>query len=158
MLGLEGRANEVAIRLLHGYDNKEIAKELGCSLRTIKSHTSRLYLRFGILKGYKRAVLAVMLQKEELGDIYLEPQELRVKITKRQKDVVSLIAQGYKNAEIGKILGTTEHVVKNYLRYLYDEIGLSTRIELAMWAHQKQAEGAFQIIPFDEENINAIST
>lgn len=38
-----------------------------------------------------------------------------------------------KNGEIARVVGTTEHVVKNYLRVIYDKLGLWNRVELALW-------------------------
>ena len=43
------------------------------------------------------------------------------------------IVQGYKNKEIATQLGTTEQVIKNYLRNVYDKIGVSDRLELALF-------------------------
>jgi len=48
---------------------------------------------------------------------------------------VALIVQGYKNKEIASQLGTTEQVIKNYLRNVYDKIGVSDRLELALFYH-----------------------
>jgi DNA-binding NarL/FixJ family response regulator len=45
----------------------------------------------------------------------------------------SLVAHGLKNSEIAKTIGTTRHVVKNYLRVIYDKLGLWNRVELALW-------------------------
>src|SRR5947207_2289140 len=47
--------------------------------------------------------------------------------------IVALIVQGYKNKEIATQLGTTEQVIKNYLRNVYDKIGVSDRLELALF-------------------------
>jgi DNA-binding NarL/FixJ family response regulator len=43
------------------------------------------------------------------------------------------VAQGLKNSEVASEIGTTEHVVKNYLRVIYDKLGLWNRVELALW-------------------------
>jgi len=41
--------------------------------------------------------------------------------------------QGLTNREIGKIIGTTEQVVKNHLRSTFDTLGVWSRLELAMY-------------------------
>jgi DNA-binding NarL/FixJ family response regulator len=51
----------------------------------------------------------------------------------REQRVIELVAQGCKNSEVAKALGTTEHVVKNCLRVIYDKLGLWNRVELALW-------------------------
>lgn len=47
--------------------------------------------------------------------------------------VIELVAQGLKNSEVASAIGTTQHVVKNYLRVIYDKLGLWNRVELALW-------------------------
>lgn len=37
------------------------------------------------------------------------------------------------NPQIGDSIGVSEHVVKNYLRAIYDKLGFSNRVELALW-------------------------
>jgi len=51
----------------------------------------------------------------------------------REQRVIELVAQGLKNSEVAQAIGTTEHVVKNYLRTIYDKLGLWNRVELALW-------------------------
>jgi DNA-binding NarL/FixJ family response regulator len=51
----------------------------------------------------------------------------------RQHLVIELVAQGLKNSEVAEIIGTTEYVVKNYLRVIFDKLGLWNRVELALW-------------------------
>jgi hypothetical protein len=37
------------------------------------------------------------------------------------------------NRDIGKVIGTTEQVVKNYLRTTFDKLGVWSRLELALY-------------------------
>ncbi len=53
--------------------------------------------------------------------------------SQREQLVIELVAQGLKNREVADAIGTTEHVVKNYLRTIYDKLGLWNRVELALW-------------------------
>ncbi|HXY11728.1 MAG TPA: LuxR C-terminal-related transcriptional regulator [Terriglobales bacterium] len=53
--------------------------------------------------------------------------------SEREQRVIELVAQGLKNSEVAQAIGTTEHVVKNYLRTIYDKLGLWNRVELALW-------------------------
>jgi two-component system nitrate/nitrite response regulator NarL len=53
--------------------------------------------------------------------------------TDREEQIIELIARGFANKEIGKMVGTTEGVVKNYLRVIYDKLGVWNRYELALW-------------------------
>ncbi len=69
---------------------------------------------------------------------------VRDRLTPKELRIVALIVQGYKNKEIAKQLGTTEQVIKNYLRNVYDKIGVSDRLELALFTihHRILAEAA----------------
>ena len=69
---------------------------------------------------------------------------VRDRLTPKELKIVSLIVQGYKNKEIATQLGTTEQVIKNYLRNVYDKIGVSDRLELALFTihHRMLAEAA----------------
>jgi len=48
------------------------------------------------------------------------------------------VAEGLKNKEVADAIGTTEHVVKNYLRVIYDKLGLWNRVELALWYESRR--------------------
>ena len=56
----------------------------------------------------------------------------------REQRVIRLVAQGLKNREVAEAIGTTEHVVKNYLRVIYDKLGLWNRVELALWYESRR--------------------
>jgi DNA-binding NarL/FixJ family response regulator len=78
-----------------------------------------------------------------------EPEDLvgarvRDRLTPKEMKIVALIVQGCKNREIGLRLGTTEQVIKNYLRSIYDKTGVSDRLELALFTihHRMLAEAA----------------
>jgi DNA-binding NarL/FixJ family response regulator len=59
----------------------------------------------------------------------------------REQRVIELVAQGLKNKEVATEIGTTEHVIKNYLRTIYDKLGLWNRVELALWYEARRHEG-----------------
>ncbi len=58
----------------------------------------------------------------------------------REGVIIRLVAEGHKNREIATFLGTTEHVVKNDLRVIYDKLGFWNRVELALWYEARQHE------------------
>jgi len=69
---------------------------------------------------------------------------VRDRLTPKELKIVALVVQGYKNKDIATELGTTEQVIKNYLRNVYDKIGVSDRLELALFTihHRILAEAA----------------
>jgi DNA-binding NarL/FixJ family response regulator len=68
----------------------------------------------------------------------------KVQLTPKESLIVSCVTQGMKNKEIAVRVGTTEQVVKNYLRKVYDKLGVADRLELALYclnhrvAHKEQ--------------------
>ena len=58
--------------------------------------------------------------------------------SEREQRVIQLVTEGLKNKEVADAIGTIEHVVKNYLRVIYDKLGLWNRIELALWYESRR--------------------
>jgi DNA-binding NarL/FixJ family response regulator len=55
-------------------------------------------------------------------------------LTKRELSVVTLVAEGRSNKDISQELRLSEHTVRNYLFRIYNKLGVSTRLELAVYA------------------------
>jgi DNA-binding CsgD family transcriptional regulator len=51
-------------------------------------------------------------------------------LSKRELDVVRLLAEGLSNREIGERLKLSQHTIKNYLFRIFDKLGVSSRLEL----------------------------
>jgi DNA-binding NarL/FixJ family response regulator len=58
----------------------------------------------------------------------------------REHRIIELVAQGLTNRAVADALGTTEYVVKNHLRTIYDKLGLWNRVELALWYEARMQE------------------
>lgn len=60
------------------------------------------------------------------------------RLSPKEMAIIACITQGKRNKEIAFQLGTTEQVIKNYLRKIYDKLGVSDRLELALYClHNK---------------------
>ncbi len=55
------------------------------------------------------------------------------RLSPKELAIITCITQGKRNKEIAYQLGTTEQVIKNYLRKVYDKLGVSDRLELALY-------------------------
>jgi two-component system, NarL family, nitrate/nitrite response regulator NarL len=55
-------------------------------------------------------------------------------LTKRELDIVSLVAEGCQNKDIATRLGIAEDTVKRHLTNIFNKVGTSTRLELALFA------------------------
>ena len=72
---------------------------------------------------------------------------VRDRLTPKEMRIVALIVQGCKNREIAVRLKTTEQVIKNYLRSIYDKTGVGDRLELALFTihHRVLAKAAAEV-------------
>jgi DNA-binding NarL/FixJ family response regulator len=57
----------------------------------------------------------------------------REQLTYREIKVTTLVWQGRTNPEIAVVLGTSEQVIKNQLRSVFDKLGVWSRLELALY-------------------------
>jgi DNA-binding NarL/FixJ family response regulator len=68
-------------------------------------------------------------------------------LTKRELSVVTLVAEGRSNRDISQELRLSEHTVRNYLFRIYNKLGVSTRLELAVYALNQRDSGQLQPPP-----------
>lgn len=124
------------------------------------------YLRRGVKGIINRAIspdlLVRCMRKVQGGEMWLDNQGVswvieayksqatmltsprpKNRLTDKEMLIVSCVAQGMKNKDIANEIGTTEQVVKNYLRRVYDKLGVSDRLELALYCvHHRLLENA----------------
>jgi len=55
-------------------------------------------------------------------------------LSKREEEVVHLVAEGLVNHEIAEQLHLSDHTVKNHLFHIFDKLGISSRVELVLYA------------------------
>jgi DNA-binding NarL/FixJ family response regulator len=122
----------------------ELTELYGLVYRNV-SKTALLETVRQVIRG-ERSIHPVQVNKDA------EPEDLvgtrvRDRLTPKEMKIVALIGQGHKNREIGLRLGTTEQVIKNYLRSIYDKTGVSDRLELALFTihHRTLAEAASEV-------------
>jgi two-component system, NarL family, nitrate/nitrite response regulator NarL len=60
------------------------------------------------------------------------------RLSAKEHAIIYCITQGKRNKEIANQIGTTEQVIKNYLRKIYDKLGVSDRLELALYCLHHQ--------------------
>lgn len=75
----------------------------------------------------------------------------KARISDKEMLIISCVSQGMRNKEIAHEIGTTEQVIKNYLRKIYAKLGVQDRLELALYSvhHKMQptAKPAPQLVP-----------
>lgn len=112
--------------LITGASDKEIAQEVGIATRTVKQHVMHMMQKLAVPNRIELALLALNVSVPET----ISHPEL---VTNPKLCIVAgLIARGRTNREIAATLGTTEQVIKNYCRRIYDIFGVWSRLELAI--------------------------
>jgi len=143
------RPHRAKVLLFTGSEDREAfveAMKLGCA---------------GILmKTSEPGLIAKSIRKVHEGEIWLDantttalirqfatPAEARAvpaedtevtrdhpQLSHREREVIVLIAQGHKNKEISEKMFITEQTVKNHLHNVFDKLGVSDRLQLALYA------------------------
>ena len=122
------RDQQVMNLLVQGCSNKEIGDQLNISPSTVKQHLRMLFVRAGIVDGRKRVKLARSVHE---GDSAVMTPCAGLNLMESQISI--LVSDGLTNREIGKIVGTSEQMIKNHLRSAFDKLGVWSRLELAMY-------------------------
>jgi len=112
----------------------------------------RLGARGVVLKQSATDLLVKSIHKVYSGEIWLDqhmtaevmkafsksseagPRRDKPLLSDREKEIVQLVAQGFRNKEIGEKLFISEQTVKNHLHNIFDKLGVSDRLELALYA------------------------
>src|SRR5258708_6835577 len=122
------------------------AMKLGCSGIVLKQTATEL-----IVKSIRKvnsgeiwldshttaAVMRQFAQPGELGGPGNGKSRERSPLSQREKEIVALVAQGYKNKEMAEKMFISEQTVKNHLHNIFDKLGVSDRLELALYAIHK---------------------
>jgi DNA-binding NarL/FixJ family response regulator len=123
------------------------------------------YLRRGVRGILARAVSPELLvrcvRKVAAGETWLDKQgvnwvieayrtqalqgtapQRQLRLSEKEMMIISGVTQGMKNKDIASEVKTTEQVVKNYLRKIYDKLNVADRLELALYSmHHRLLDG-----------------
>lgn len=66
-------------------------------------------------------------------------------LTKREEELVELVAQGFTNRDISQQLKLSEHTVRNYMFRIFNKVGTSSRLELALYALNRREDARTNI-------------
>jgi two-component system nitrate/nitrite response regulator NarL len=122
------------------------AMKLGCSGIVLKQTAPELIVK-SIRKVHggeiwldSHTTAAVMRQfaaPGEIGGTGSSKGRERSPLSHREREIVQLVAQGYKNKEMAEKMFISEQTVKNHLHNIFDKLGVSDRLELALYAIHK---------------------
>ena len=153
---LAGTSNAIPELLRLAPDVKLIVQ----AVATDENHTVELYRR-GVRGIISRSIspdlLVRCVRRINAGETWIDNQSVnwvieayraqaaalvsprnQPRLSPKELAIITCITQGKRNKEIAFQLGTTEQVIKNYLRKIYDKLGVSDRLELALYClHNK---------------------
>lgn len=102
-----------------------------------------------VTKGASHGDIAVAIRQTYEQSIHLATDRGRdavptaadeVGLTEREIEVLVLVAEGYSNAELARLLLVTSQTVKFHLSNIYRKLNVSNRTQASLWAHQAQLE------------------
>jgi len=121
------------------------AMKLGCAGIVVKQTASEMIVR-SIRKVHEGEIwldsnttAAVMRQFAAPGEGGTAGRGGRGRspLSNREREIVALVAQGYRNREMAEKMFISEQTVKNHLHNIFDKLGVSDRLELALYAIHK---------------------
>ena len=130
------------ILLLDSSERAQVIEAFRCGARGVFLRTESLRLLIKcIFCVHEGQVWAGSGELHYLLEAIAEPFPLRLHsasgnalLSARERDVVRCLAEGLTNREIAQRLHLTEHTVKNYLFRIFDKLGVSSRVEVVLYA------------------------
>jgi DNA-binding NarL/FixJ family response regulator len=147
-----GRKTKVIVITASDDKNEYLqAMKLGCAGIVLKQTSGDLVVK-SIRKVHageiwldSHTTAAVMRQFASPADTAAAQGSLRARdrspLSPREREIVALVAQGYKNKEMAEKMFISEQTVKNHLHNIFDKLGVSDRLELALYAIHKGLQG-----------------
>jgi len=147
---LQAARNKTRVIVLTASDDKNEfvqAMKLGTSGIVLKQTATELLIK-SIRKVHAgeiwldshttAAVIRTFVAAEEAPAPQAMPQASRERerspLSQREREIVALVAQGFKNKEMAEKMFISEQTVKNHLHNIFDKLGVSDRLELALYA------------------------
>jgi len=140
-------------------------------------HETVDYLRRGVRGILTRSVSPELLvrcvRKVSAGETWLDNQGVNwiidayrsqaqlgsgkqaLRFSEKEMLIISGVTQGLKNKDIAAQVGTTEQVVKNYLRKIYDKLGVADRLELALYSMHRKLLDTYTPQPIEHRGSGA---
>jgi DNA-binding NarL/FixJ family response regulator len=148
---LQARRNKIRVIVLTASDDKNEfvqAMKLGTSgivlkqtatellIKSIrKVHAGEIWLDSHTTAAVIRQFVAAEEAPHQPPPSVPAPREReRSPLSQREREIVALVAQGFKNKEMAEKMFISEQTVKNHLHNIFDKLGVSDRLELALYA------------------------
>jgi DNA-binding NarL/FixJ family response regulator len=139
-----------AILLTAGIDSADTVQALQQGARGVVLKDSATQLLYKAVRAVMNGEFWVGHERvqdivQSLSKAPREPEPARSAaslLTRRELQIVAAIVEGASNKDIGQQFGLSEQTVKNHLSHIFDKVGVSNRLELALYAvHHKLLQG-----------------
>ena len=139
---LERRLEVRSVLLTAAIDRAETVKALQLGVRGVVLKDAATQLLYRCLRavmmgeywvGHERVVDIVERLREVGRPQPAEPTPMTM-LTRRELQIVAAIAEGASNKDIGQQFNLSEQTIKNHLSHIFDKVGVSNRLELALYA------------------------
>lgn len=135
-------------------------------VEAFRAHASGVFIRDGSVESLRKCIYSVFggqvwASTEALRFVLgalagtsmptVEPESMAL-LTRREREVVGLAADGVKNREIAQRLGLSEHTVKNYLFSIFGKLGVSSRLELTLAVRREWIQRA-NVVPMKHHSV-----
>ena len=94
----------------------------------LDSHTTAAVIRQFVANDEPTTTVASQMTAPPQRDRERSP------LSQREREIVALVAQGFKNKEMAEKMFISEQTVKSHLHNIFDKLGVSDRLELALYA------------------------
>jgi two-component system nitrate/nitrite response regulator NarL len=128
------------IALSDAKNNRDVVSAMRRGARGIVQKQSAGQVLFKIIRRVHSGEISL---DESLGVAVMQdfsrpaeapPRRKNVLLSDREKEIVHLVAQGFRNREIAEKLFIAQQTVKNHVHDIFDKLGVSDRLELALYA------------------------
>jgi len=134
--------NARVVMLLDASDRAAVVEAFHCGARGVFCRTESLKslakcihsVHAGQVWANSAELVFLLESFREAAAISLPQTGTAATLSKREQDVIRCVAEGLTNREIAQRLKLTEHTVKNYLFRIFDKLGVSSRVEVVLFA------------------------
>jgi two-component system, NarL family, nitrate/nitrite response regulator NarL len=147
-LSIAGQAAPRSILLTASIRNDEVvqAMQLGVRGIVLKDAGSAILLKCirAVMAGqcwFGRSMVDSFMEAVRSPTVPAPARLNRFGLTPRQVEIVAAVAMGLTNKEIASRLTVSEDTVKHHLTHIFDKLGVSTRVELALFATRNELGG-----------------
>jgi DNA-binding NarL/FixJ family response regulator len=138
---MNGQSEQTRVILVtEGENEHDVVRAMRLGARGVvwKQSASALLLK-SIRKVYAGEIWLDNRMTAELIDAFKKSSDSGARrekplLSPREREIVQLVAQGFRNREIAEKLFISEQTVKNHLHNIFDKLGVSDRLELALYA------------------------